>query len=190
MLVIGILKVNPWHLGGCLFQWQPIGLEGGGGRTASFTKLLSTSYKGWRYPLRHGGSRCWRNPLLDPLLGSRGWNLAGSWRSRWTERIPCCCCRSKISCGMPLIWREKKLIQGTFFIELVSARVTSVKSLSRQNISQWQTSGPIVRSPCVPRSRIKNIFRFLLILHCKKFYMHSHLVWLKTSNFSRNGSTV
>ena len=98
-------KVKLWQPGGRLLKWQPTGVEGGGGRTASFTKVRATSYLDRRCPLRHRWWRWWfQRPHLDPLLGPSRWVLATCWRPCCGEILPCSRRSSNFTYWM-LIWQ-------------------------------------------------------------------------------------
>ena len=89
-----IKNIETKQSGGRLFPWQPTGVEGGGGRTASPAKCRTASHLGRGYPLCHRWSGRWQGAHLHPGLGPSGWVLATSRRPCCFKRPPCCCCPS------------------------------------------------------------------------------------------------
>ena len=117
------LKLEICKPGGRLFQWQRTRVEGGGGRTASFSTILATndlsrpnSLCQWRLhiasPQWPDQTRLWL-PDLDSVLGSCDGVLAACGRSGCCESRPCSRRRSKINYCYVLQTKELNLIRQT-----------------------------------------------------------------------------
>ena len=132
-----------WHL-----HWgQPTGVEGGGDRQASSTKICIASFNGWQSYLC-GRWFWWQLPFLNLELGPFYWILATCWWPKSGERLPCSCrnpifhCRIRVfsnafemnSINSQSSDNQRRCLLSTFYLRL---QLREYSSSSGLNCSIW-----------------------------------------------------